>query len=57
MVRIHNRSGLGHRAVWYMVMSVFKEHFQCIFTGSQKMDTVCPHWNPGGTLESDCKSP
>ena len=24
MARIHERSGLGHRAVWYMVMSVFK---------------------------------
>jgi hypothetical protein len=46
MERIHERSGLGHRAVWYIVMSVFEEHFGCIFTGCQNTDTVCPDSNP-----------
>jgi hypothetical protein len=26
VVRIHNRSGLEHRIVWYMVMNVLEDH-------------------------------
>jgi hypothetical protein len=36
------RSGLGQRIVWYIVMNVFEEHSGCVFTGSRKMEAVCP---------------
>jgi hypothetical protein len=39
------RSGLGHHAVWYMVMNVLEEHSGSVFTGSWKMDAGCPAQN------------
>jgi hypothetical protein len=38
-------TGLGHRVVWYMFMNVLEEHSLSIFTGSQKMEAVCPDQN------------
>jgi hypothetical protein len=36
------RSGLGLRVVWYMFMNVLEEHSGSVFTGSRKMEAVCP---------------
>jgi len=38
------RSGLGHRAVWYMFMDVLEEQFGSILKDHQKMEAVCTEW-------------
>jgi hypothetical protein len=50
------RSGLGHHVVWYMVINAFEEHSRSVFTGSQKMEAVCPDRNLG-THQSDYTVP
>jgi hypothetical protein len=46
------RSELGPPVVWYMVMNVLEEHSGCVFTGSRKLEVVCPDQNLG-THEAD----
>jgi hypothetical protein len=38
-------SGLGQCVVSYMVMNVLEEHSGSVFTGSQKVEEVCPDQN------------
>jgi hypothetical protein len=40
-------SVLGHRVVWYMIMIVLEENCWCVFTGSRKMEALCPDQNLG----------
>jgi hypothetical protein len=46
------QSGLGHRVVWDVVMNVLEDHSGFVFTGSRKMEAVCPDRNLG-THQSD----
>ena len=41
MVTIHNRSVLGNRVVWYMVINVFEEYCGCIFAGCREIGAIC----------------
>jgi hypothetical protein len=47
LVRIYNVVRVRYRVVWYIVMNVLEEHSGSVFTGSQKMEAVCPDRNPG----------
>jgi len=42
------RSGLGHRIIWYMVISILEVHPESMFTGHLKMEVV---WVRPGRLE------
>jgi hypothetical protein len=46
------QSGLGHLVVYYMVMNVLEEHSGSVFTGSRKIESVCPD-RILGTHQSD----
>jgi hypothetical protein len=35
-------SGLGHRVTWCMIVNGLEKHCESGFTGSWKMEAVCP---------------
>jgi hypothetical protein len=41
VVRIHNRSILGNRIVWYMDINVSEVYSGCIFAGCREMRAIC----------------
>lgn len=56
VVRIHKRSVLGNRILWYMVISVFEEYSGCIFAGCGEMGAICAELKLS-THQSDYTAP